>query len=1041
MPEGRSCPQCGQALPDGVALCSRCSLELAATKAGPTEPASPGPRVAQAAPAIEGYRVLGPLGAGGMGAVFLAEDLTLGRRVAIKVIAATRAADREARERFLREARAMATVEHPHVVRLYAFGESAGAAHLVMEYVRGEDLASRLRRLGRLPVDGALRIAGQIASALEAAWEKGIVHRDIKPQNVLLDVRDEVRLGDFGLARSVDHPLEAALTQEGRIVGTPHYLPPEQGRGEATDLRSDIYSLGILLYEMLAGERPFGGATPLAVVAQHLSAPLPSLRERRPETPAGVLHLIAAMTDKDPRRRPQSYADLRRALEEAVGPPLRWTAGSPFRGLSAYEFEHAPIFFGRSRATSDVLAAVRAQAAAGRAFVLVLGMSGSGKSSLLRAGVMPRLVEPGSIGDVRAWRRAVLRPAECSGDLFDGLAAALFREDALPEMGADGTRSSELASVLRDSPRSAGALVKAGLSQVAAPLKRTGGRDGAADVRLALLVDQMEELFTLERVSLDGRRGFIDALSALARCGRVVVLATLRSDFYARCEELPELMALKEGAGQYHLLPPTPAEIAQMIRQPARAAGLSFEPDPGTLAGLDETLRDAAAHAASLPLLEFALEELFQRRTAEGVLTQAAYHEMGGIEGALTRRAESAFASLPASVQAALPEVLGALVRVDPAEGQPFSRSYAPLGSFGSPGARALLDAFVGARLFVADHADDGRAVVSIAHEALLRSWPRLRDWLEQNRELLRVRGRVSLAAALWKEQGRPSDLLLAEGKPLEEALPLLQACGLSLPPAEREFLGLSQSRAGRRRQARLLMNANSVLLLVGAAVVISIYLWIVVPAFAAMAAFQDRLLNLPLRLLIAGSNLFVRVSPLILVALFFLVRRRPRLPEFIRSGWALAITSGLALLVTQLVFLLSAVQMTDMMPSSAAAAAANQLRRANAAQLALRGSGATIAVNELLAQRTLLLGRSEPEARRLVPFTTLLLADALRAAGDVERARTFYEEAARSAGATNDPVMSARIAAAARNALDGSPKAGSAPVSATGNPGQRPTE
>jgi predicted Ser/Thr protein kinase len=887
---------------------------------GPPDPEEPAARLAAATtlaapprdrttalPDVAGYRILRGLGEGGMGAVFLAEDVTLGRKVAIKVISQTLAADEGARTRFLREARAMATVEHPHVARIYSYGESGGLVHIVMEYVEGESLGNRIRRLEKLSIEEALQVVGQVAEALEAGWEKGIVHRDVKPSNVLIDVRGRVHVADFGLAKSVQAASEdLLLSQTGRIVGTPHYLSPEQARAEAVDHRSDVYSLGIVLYEMLAGAPPFQGTTPAAVVAQHLQSPLPPLREKRPDAPLGVVKLVEQMTAKDPDRRPSSYAALRKAIEESAA-PATWTSGSPYRGLAAFDFEHAAIFFGRSGAVADVVAALRQQASSGRAFVLVLGMSGSGKSSLLRAGVMPALTQRGTIEGVASWRRAALRPGETAGDLFGGLAAALLRPESLPELGADRTTAREVGRFLRESPSGAAPLVKGGLSQAAAELQRAEGIRSQPDVRLALLVDQMEELFTAEGIGADERRSFIDVLSALARGGRVWVMATLRSDFYGRCEELPELMALKEGAGQYHLLPPTAAEIGQMIRQPARAAGLRFEQDAATQMGLDEVLRDSAAgQVGNLPLLEFALEELYRQRTADGMLTHSAYRSIGGVEGALSRRAEEVCASLAPAVQAALAEVFPALVRVESGGEGTFSRRDAPLDSFASRETRALVDAFVASRLFVAGRGADGRAVVSLAHEALLQSWPRLRSWLEENRELLRVRARVVAAAALWAESERPGDLLLAEGKPLGEALPLLRTPTIDLSPTERALVEASEARARRQRRARTIMKVNSVALLFGAAVGNTIYMWKVVPILAGMEQFKGRLLPLPVRLQIVASNWTVRLFPLgaALFVLLYALRRRYRLPDFLRSDMTLAVVAGVGLLLTMLGFL-----------------------------------------------------------------------------------------------------------------------------------------
>lgn len=266
--------------------------------------------MASAAPAIPGYRVLRLLGEGGMGQVFLAEDEVLGRPVAVKTISPEVAGRGEARARFLREARAMATVEHPRVVRVYSFGEREALAYFVMEYVEGEPLADRLRR-GPLGVGESLRITGEVAEALDAAWRRGIVHRDVKPGNILLDREGHVHVADFGLARP--RALSGGsdeITREGVFVGSPHYVAPEQARGEQTDFRSDIYSLGVVLYEMLAGRRPFEGKTPTEVVAKHLYEAPPPLRNLAPDAPEAVAQLVERMTAKDPQKRPASYAEV-----------------------------------------------------------------------------------------------------------------------------------------------------------------------------------------------------------------------------------------------------------------------------------------------------------------------------------------------------------------------------------------------------------------------------------------------------------------------------------------------------------------------------------------------------------------------------------------------------------------------------------------------------------------------------------------------------------------------------------------------------------
>ncbi len=278
------------------------------------------PGIESPLPELEGYRFLRLLGAGGMGSVYLAEDTRLGRRVAIKLVLDRASRDSNASERFLREARTMATVEHPNIVRIYAFGEAGGRPYLVMEYVEGESLAEKLRRDGRLAVSEALKILHQAVEALKAAWAKRIVHRDIKPSNILMTPGGRVRVADFGLAKTLEWGDKTTLTQPGSVLGTPHYCSPEQARGRTLDFRSDIYSLGIVFYEMLTGRRPFEGSTPFEVLEQHMREPLPSLSDCRPEIPARLERLLLWMTAKEPLDRPPSYESLEDALKTLWDP-------------------------------------------------------------------------------------------------------------------------------------------------------------------------------------------------------------------------------------------------------------------------------------------------------------------------------------------------------------------------------------------------------------------------------------------------------------------------------------------------------------------------------------------------------------------------------------------------------------------------------------------------------------------------------------------------------------------------------------------------
>lgn len=264
-------------------------------------------------PTVPGYAVLGRLGQGGMGTVYLAQDEALGRRVAVKVNLEdfSGEAGERARRRFLREAQSMAQLDHLNLVRVYRVGELGDGRYLVMELIEGETLAGRLERLGRLGVEEALGLLAQAVAGLRAAWEeKRIIHRDLKPSNLLIDAAGTAKVADFGLARPATTERSLQVTQSGEVFGSPHYMAPERLRGDTDDFRGDIYSLGVVLFEMLAGRPPFTADTPVGIAAQALMQPLPDLRQARPEVPEGVVQLVKKMTDKEPERRHASYEEL-----------------------------------------------------------------------------------------------------------------------------------------------------------------------------------------------------------------------------------------------------------------------------------------------------------------------------------------------------------------------------------------------------------------------------------------------------------------------------------------------------------------------------------------------------------------------------------------------------------------------------------------------------------------------------------------------------------------------------------------------------------
>jgi hypothetical protein len=270
------------------------------------------------------YRILELIGRGGMGVVYLAEDSALGRMVALKVLAPEIAEDEKLRERFVRESRLAASLEHSNIVPIYEAGEADGQLYIAMRYVKGTDLKSLLRTEGPLPPAKAEAILRQVGSALDAAHAKGLVHRDVKSANVLLAREEEgaptgeAYLSDFGLTKRATSL--SGLTATGQFLGTLDYAAPEQLRGEPIDARSDIYSLGCVLYECLTGEVPFKRDHEAALVYAHLKESPPSVRNRRPDLPPAMDRVIARAMAKDPKARFQRCAEMAQALQTARAP-------------------------------------------------------------------------------------------------------------------------------------------------------------------------------------------------------------------------------------------------------------------------------------------------------------------------------------------------------------------------------------------------------------------------------------------------------------------------------------------------------------------------------------------------------------------------------------------------------------------------------------------------------------------------------------------------------------------------------------------------
>jgi len=257
------------------------------------------------------YKIYDEVGSGGFSTVYLARNLRTNEIMAVKVMHARLADDPTQRERFRREARAAEAVDSPHIVKVLDHGQVDGRPYLVMEYVEGKTLIDVIREYGVLPVDVAAQITRELGEALDAIHEAGLVHRDLKPHNVMVTPGGRVKLMDLGIAKDVTMQ---TITQTGTYVGTPHYMSPEQIRGQGVDIRSDIYALGIVLYQMLTGRVPFDADSPWVIMRKHLEEPVPLGPLRQRGVPGWVIRALQRMLEKSPAQRLQTPGDISHAL-------------------------------------------------------------------------------------------------------------------------------------------------------------------------------------------------------------------------------------------------------------------------------------------------------------------------------------------------------------------------------------------------------------------------------------------------------------------------------------------------------------------------------------------------------------------------------------------------------------------------------------------------------------------------------------------------------------------------------------------------------
>jgi WD40 repeat protein/serine/threonine protein kinase len=723
---------------------------------------------------LRGYRLLERVGTGSFGTVWRAIQPDVGRDVAVKAIHSHLANDPDFIRRFETEAQLIARLEHPHVVPLYDFWREPGGAYLVMRFLRGGSLADAVDD-APLEIDRATLLIDQMSGALAEAHRQGVVHRDVKPGNILLDDEGNAYLADFGIAKDLSSP---GMTEPGVVKGSLLYLAPEQIRGEAVTPRTDVYALGIVLYEVLVGEHPFHDVPDIAVYERQLRDPLPSLRSRRTDLPSAVDEVIATATAKDPALRFPDAVAMAAAFRNALSPGETSVAISapvdarnPYKGLRSFDEADAHDFYGREAFVERLLERWRRPGSRSR-FLAVVGPSGSGKSSAVRAGFLPAL-RRGGIEGSETWFITELVPGRHP---MEELEAALLRIAARPPAG--------LLQVLESGPR--------GLLQAVDRVVPDGSE-------LVLVVDQFEEAFTLTEDESE-RALLLESLRVAAAdpASRARIVATLRADFYDRPLNYPRFGPLL-GANTEVMTPLAPDELEQAIVRPAGLVGQRVEP-----ALVAQVASDVADQPGALPLVQYALTELFERRD-DGTLTLDTYRDIGGVGGALGARGEQLYAARDPVGREAVRQLFLRLVTLG--EGAADTRRRVPLSELSCievvPEAmESALDAFGRHRLLTFDRDPSTREpTVEVAHEALLRSWTRLRAWVDTAREDVRTLRRLTDAATEWEQSGREASFLL-RGSRLDQFESWAGGTDLAIGRADLGYLRASETKRDEERTA-----------------------------------------------------------------------------------------------------------------------------------------------------------------------------------------------------------------------------------------------
>jgi serine/threonine protein kinase len=792
---------------------SRVSFEAPEPKSAASQESLAGLEVLKPGDRIEKYEIICLIGQGGMGSVYKARDTVLPRHVAIKLLRG----DQTHSSNLLKEAQATAQVAHENIVTIHDVGQHRDRLYIVFEHIEGTTLRGLLEGNKPLAPGRAVELAIPIVKALIFAHARGVVHRDLKPDNIMVTRSGTVKVLDFGIAKIQSAPSRPATNGEssalgeqaldepvasdddtsgaaGKIQGTFAWMAPEQFEGSAVDARADIFATGLILFRMLAGRHPLGHLRGMqyAVVAAQLDEPLPRLGNN---VPPGLADVVARCLEKRKEKRFPEALALLRALE----PFLPGRAGreqtkvdqNPYPGLSSFQELDADFFFGRAQETAALVNRVR-----DCALTVLTGASGVGKTSLTRAALFPALKCSGE-----GWEVFALRPGR---DPLAALAAVLSQVTGEAKTGSiseDLDSQAKLVEKIRAEPGFPGRVLRA----LAARWRR----------RVLVCIDQFEEVFTL--CSETERQAFTACLAGIADdpSSPLRLLLALRADFLNRLAEEKRLAA-ELGPALFFLATPDASGLREAIEEPAAMAGYRFERGI-----VEEMLARAQAAPAALPLLQFAASRLWEERDAANkLLTSESYQAMGGIAGALARHADTVLASLSEAMQSAARDLFLRLVSPDRTSAvvaledlREHSRDRAEC--------EQLVEQLVHARLLVVEKSERG-STVEIVHDSLIRDWPKLARWIDDAGEDLGFVEQLSAATRLWVANQRDQDLLW-RGDLVQDARRFQRRFRGELSRMEREFLEETfrlDARAARRKRARVVGIIASLATLVAASFV-----------------------------------------------------------------------------------------------------------------------------------------------------------------------------------------------------------------------------